>query len=198
MKIATSLRDGAIAVAVGMTVLAAWAVETPAVVKAELTQVANLKRGRSAARETPPVMPVADATVEATLPFLMPNTADMVRVHRLTGMRPDEMCGLRWSRIDTSSTPWVYRPDRHKNDWRGKWGQPRVIMIGPKAREILERYRNGGDVPFSPVRAVLEHFEARRAARVTPFYGQKKNAETSPHEPLRTCRQPWGRPTRAA
>ena len=36
MKIATSLRDGAIAVAVGMTVLAAWAVETPAVVKAEL------------------------------------------------------------------------------------------------------------------------------------------------------------------
>ena len=147
-----------------------WALEEaliPAVVKAELTQVANLKRGRSAARETPPVMPVADTVVEATLKFLMPNTADMVRVHRLTGMRPDEMCGLKWSRIDTSQTPWVYRPEHHKNEWRG---QPRVIMIGPKARAILERHRDGEDAPFSPVRAVDEYLEAKRAARTSPFY----------------------------
>ncbi len=161
----------------------AWALEEamiPAVVKAELTQVPNLKRGRSAAKETSPVMPVPDSVVEATLPFLMPNTADMVRVHRLTGMRPDEMCGLRWSLIDTSRTPWVYRPYRHKNEWRG---QPRVIMIGPKARAILERHKGGDDAPFSPVRAVLEHFEARRAARVTPFYGKKKDAKEAPHVP---------------
>lgn len=148
----------------------AWALDEamiPATVKAELTQVANLKRGRSAARDMPPVMPVADAVVEATLDFLMPNTADMVRVHRLTGMRPDEMCGLKWSRIDTSQTPWVYRPERHKNEWRG---QPRVIMIGPKAREILLRHKDGEDVPFSPVRAILELMQRKRAARTSPFY----------------------------
>ena len=148
----------------------AWALEEamiPAVVKAELTQVPNLKRGRSAARETPPVLPVPDSVVEATLQFLMPNTADMVRVHRLTGMRPDEMCGLKWSRIDTSQTPWVYRPERHKNEWRG---QPRVIMIGPKARAILLRHKDGGDVPFSPVRAILELMQRKRAARTSPFY----------------------------
>ena len=39
--------------------------------------------------------------------------------------------------------------------------------IDPKARAILERHRDGGDVPFSPVRAFGEYLEARRAERVT-------------------------------
>ena len=56
---------------------------------------------------------------------MMPNTADMVRVHRFTGMRPCELCGLRWSLIDTSRTPWVYRvpPEINKNEWRGELGE---------------------------------------------------------------------------
>ena len=136
----------------------------PAVCKAELSQVENLKPHRSPARETTPVRPVDDATVEATLAALPPNTADMVRVHRLTGMRPEEICGLRWSLIDTSRTPWVYRPEQHKNAWRL---QPRAVCIGPRARAILERHR-GGDRPFSPAQAVRERMAALREARKTP------------------------------
>lgn len=136
----------------------------PAVCKAELSQVENLKPHRSPARETTPVRPVDDATVEATLAALPPNTADMVRVHRLTGMRPEEVCGLRWSLIDTSRTPWVYRPEQHKNAWRL---QPRAVCIGPRARAILERHR-GGDRPFSPAQAVRERMAALREARKTP------------------------------
>ena len=94
----------------------------------------------------------------------MPNTADMVRVHRLTGMRPCELCALRWSLIDTSRTPWVYRPEQHKNAWRL---QPRAVCIGPRARAILERHR-GGDRPFSPAQAVRERMAALREARKTP------------------------------
>lgn len=154
-----------------------WALDEaliPAVVKAELTQVRNVKRGRSAAPESAPVRPVDDATIDATLAHMMPNTADMVRVHRLTGMRPCELCHLRWSAIDTSTTPWVYRvpAEANKNAWRGDFGRPRVVLIGPKAREILERHR-GGDIPFSPARAMTEYFDALREARVTPFYGGK-------------------------
>lgn len=163
----------------------AWALDEaiiPATVKAELTQVRGIKRGRSSAPERAPVRPVDDATISATVGHLMPNTADMVRVHRLTGMRPCELCALRWSLIDTSRTPWVYHvpAEVNKNDWRGELGQPRVVCIGPKARAILERHRDGGDVPFSPVRAFGEYLEARRTARVTPIYGKRKDAPPVP------------------
>ena len=155
----------------------AWALDEgliPAVVKAELSQVRNIKRGRSQAPERAPVRPVDDVTITETLKHMMPNTADMVRVHRLTGMRPCELCHLRWSQIDTSQTPWVYRvpADANKNAWRGELGRPRVVLIGPKAREILNRYR-GGDIPFSPEKAMTEYFNNLREERVTPFYGGK-------------------------
>ena len=154
-----------------------WALDEaliPATVKAELTQVKGVRRGRTSAPERKPVRPVDDSTTTATIGHMMPNTADMVRVHRLTGMRPCEMCGLRWSLIDTARTPWIYHvpPEINKNEWRGELGQPRAVCIGPKARAILERHKGGGDVPFSPVRAMAEYLEARRAARVTPFYGK--------------------------
>lgn len=162
----------------------AWALDEAlitAAVKAELTQVKGVKRGRSAAPERRPVRPIDDATVAATVEHMMPNTADMVRVHRLTGMRPCELCALRWSLIDTSRTPWVYRVpvEANKNAWRGELGQPRVVCIGPKARAILERHR-GADVPFSPAKAMAEYMDARRSARVTPIYGKRKSA---PHVP---------------
>ncbi len=161
----------------------AWALDealVPATVKAELTQVQGVKRGRTAAPERRPVRSVDDATVEATVAAMMPNTADMVRVHRLTGMRPCELCALRWSLVDTSRTPWVYRvpPEANKNAWRGEFGQPRVVCIGPKARAILERHR-GCDVPFSPVAAMAEYLEERRAERVTPVYGRQRGR--APH-----------------
>ena len=157
-----------------------WALDEaiiPATVKAELTQVKGVKRGRTSAPERQPVRPVDDATVAATLEHMMPNTADMVRVHRYTGMRPCELCAMRWSYIDTTRTPWVYRvpPEANKNRWRGELGQPRVVCLGPKARAILEQHRDG-DVPFSPVRAMAEYLQARHAARVTPAYGKRAGA----------------------
>lgn len=162
-----------------------WALDEaliPAAVKAELTQVKGVKRGRSAAPERQPVRPVSDDTIAATVAHMVDNTADMVRLHRLTGMRPCELCALRWSLIDTSRLPWVYRvpPEANKNEWRGELGMPRVVCLGPKAREILTRHKDGADVPFSPMAAMEEHVMARRATRVTPVYGKRKDA---PHVP---------------
>ena len=138
-----------------------WALDEaliPATVKAELTQVQGVKRGRTSAPERRPVRPVDDATISATVERMMPNTADMVRLHRVTGMRPCELCALRWSLIDTTRTPWVYRvpPEANKNSWRGEFGVPRVVCLGPKARAILERHRDGGDVPFGILRVGSE------------------------------------------
>ena len=155
-----------------------WALDEaliPAAVKAELTQVQGVKRGRTSTPERRPVRPVDDATISATVEHMMPNTADMVLLHRVTGMRPCELCALRWSLIDTSRTPWVYRvpPEANKNSWRGEFGFPRVVCLGPKARAILDRHR-GCDVPFSPQSAMAEYLAERHAARVTPVYGQRR------------------------
>lgn len=123
--------------------------------KAELTQVKPLTAFRSEAHETDPVKPVSDADMEATLAMLTQNVADMARVQRLTGMRPNEVCQMSWANIDTSATPWVYRPPFHKTQWRG---QIRAILIGPRARTILERYRKF-DIPFSPEAAIKTEME---------------------------------------
>ena len=56
----------------------------------------------TSAPERQPVRPVDDATVEKTVERMVPNTADMVRVHRLTGMRPCELCAMRWFRLPSS------------------------------------------------------------------------------------------------
>ena len=66
-------------------------------------------------REKPPIAPVADEIVEATLPHLTPLVADMVRFQRLTGCRPGELVKMRHEDIDrtgslvSSDMPWYLR-----------------------------------------------------------------------------------------
>lgn len=136
--------------------------------KAELSQVQNLKAFRSDAPETEPIRPVEDSAIEATCAAMARNTADMVRVQRLTGMRPGEICIMRWCDIDTSTTPWVYKPGWHKTEWKGKI---RAVLIGPKARAILEKYR-AWPQPFSPRVAfdveTANGAEGRRGVRGIP------------------------------
>ena len=162
-----------------------WALDeglVRAVVKAELSQVQPLKRGRCEAPDRPPVHPVDDATIGKTAERMMPNTADMVRVHRLTGMRPEEICSMKWADIDTSAEPWVYRPREHKNAWRG---QVRVVLIGPRARAILNAHRDT-EHPFSPVAAVYELMKQRRAAATSP----SRVCRADPHA-TRRPREAW-------
>lgn len=156
-----------------------------AVTKAELSQVSPLKPFRSKAREMPPIRPVSDDTVAKTISVMMPNTADMVRVHQLTGMRPDEICNMRWADIDQSREPWVYRPAHHKNEWRNK---PRAILIGRQAREILSRHKDT-EYPFSPVAAVFERMKALRESAVSPSHQDRKNplAQKKPRDHWDTC-----------
>ena len=133
-----------------------WALDAAmisATVKAELTQVQPLKPNRTQLREPVPVMPVSDADIEKTKAAMPENVADMVAVHRLTGMRPEEVCAMRWQFIDTTATPWVYRPPFHKTQWRG---MIRAVLIGLRARKILKKYRDGNfdGCPFAPARVI--------------------------------------------
>lgn len=117
-----------------------WAVANeliPPSVHQALTTVGGLKQGRSEARETGPVLPVEDTVVAKTLPYLPRIVADMVRLQRLTGMRPGELCTLRPCDLDQSGEVWVYEPGEHKMEHHGT---RRLVMIGPKAQKLLALY----------------------------------------------------------
>jgi integrase len=71
-----------------------WAIENdlaPATVHQALCAVAPLKRGRTTAKKSEPVRPVARSVVEETLTILRPLLVDMVRLQLETGMRPSEL-----------------------------------------------------------------------------------------------------------
>ncbi|HMO84825.1 MAG TPA: site-specific integrase [Lacipirellulaceae bacterium] len=133
-----------------------------------LAMVPGLRRHRTTARETEPVRPVEDAVVEATLPHLPPIVADMVRIQRLTGCRPGEVCLLRPGDVDASGDVWLYRPHRHKTAHHGR---DRVILIGPQAQAILRPYldRAPKTYCFRPCDSMAHHLAQRSAARTTPL-----------------------------
>ena len=134
----------------------------------KLATVENLKRGRSAAVESTPVLPVDDATVKATIKKLPQVVGDMVRFQRLTGCRPGEMTILRPCDVDRAGEVWFYTPDKHKTEHHG---HSRTIAIGPKAQEILLRYlaRDVQMYCFCPGDSEEKRLSARHAARVTPM-----------------------------
>jgi len=131
-----------------------WAVEQELVaphVHHGLTAVTGLRRGRSGARETEPVKPAPEQDVEATIKHLTQVVADMVRIQRLSGCRPAEICDMRPCDIDRSGPVWRYVPASHKCEHHGT---ERVVYLGPQAQAILRPYllRGETDHCFKPPR----------------------------------------------
>ena len=117
-----------------------WAAEMqiiPAHIFHGVLAVRGLAPGRSAARETEPVAPVAIGVVHETLPYLPPVVRDVVEMLLLTGMRVGEAIIMRAMDIDVSGPIWLYRPVRHKTQWRG---HKRIIAVGTKAQGIMRKY----------------------------------------------------------
>jgi integrase len=136
-----------------------------------LQTVGGLKKGRTQARETDPVRPVAQETIDETLKFLSGVVGDMIRLQLLTGMRPGEVVGLRPTDVTRRTDgSWAYRPGSHKTEHHGK---ERCIFIGPAAQEVLLPYllRDAEAYCFSPAESVRQYYTARRTnrkSRITP------------------------------
>jgi len=116
---------------------------------------------------------VDPADVEAIRDFVSPTIWAMVQVQLLTGARPGEICNLTTGDIDRTGEVWVYRPESHKNEWRGK---ERVIFIGPQAQTTLSPYllANPDSPVFSPRKAILEKWKKGRETAKAPLYGKRK------------------------
>ncbi len=164
--------------------------------------IAGLRRGRTEARETVPILPVKDSTVDATLPHMPTVVADMVRLQRLTGCRPAEVCTLRPCDLDRSGEVWTYKPDSHKTE---HYGPDRTIFIGPQAQEILLRYsdRETQTCCFRPCDSEAKRRAENEAHRktplscgnirggLTPIYDPVLEKESGPRVPL-ACRSGAG------
>lgn len=160
-----------------------------------LQAVSGLKKGRTKAPERPPVKAVADWIVDATLEFMPPAVAAMVRIQRLTGMRPGEVCSIRPRDIyrEGDEFPegyeflsaglgdiWVYIPDEHKTE---QYDKEHYYFLGPKCQQILTSYLDGigaEDFVFSPaaearLRSALSR--AKRKTKVQPSQQQRRKAE---------------------
>lgn len=151
-----------------------WAVSEELIsasVHEALKTVTGLKYGRTSARESEPVRPVAALTVELTLPYVSPQVAAMIRLQLLTGMRPGEVIGMQLCAIDTSSDVWIYSPNGHKGRWRG---HRRTIPLGPQAQKEIEPFMNRAETAFlfSPAEAEAYRHKCRaiQRNRKTPVY----------------------------
>lgn len=117
-----------------------WGVENE-MVAAETWQalkaVEGLKKGRTEAPEALPILPVSQATIEATLPHLSPVVIAMIRVQIFTGARPGEVCKMRPCDINRSGDVWAYQPRSHKTEHHGR---SRTIQIGKSAQNVILPY----------------------------------------------------------
>jgi integrase len=111
----------------------------------DISIVEGLKKGRTTAREAEETTPVEDEVLRATLPHLSETIRDMVMVQLFSGCRTGELVSMTWDQIVETADGMIYRPRRHKNQWRG---HQRTIFIGPQAREIIEKYRGQKGVLF--------------------------------------------------
>jgi integrase len=148
----------------------------PITVYQALRSVESLRQGRTEARETQKVRPVPPAHVETTLPFMPSMVRDMVTFERLTGCRPGEVCRVRPLDLDLSNPLcWIYRPGsdqgHHGQHKTAHHGHERLILIGPKAQDVLRPYLGTklDAYCFSAAVSEQKRSEARREARNSPM-----------------------------
>ncbi len=158
----------------------------PASIYQALSTVSGLRKGRTEARETDPVLPVDDEVVDSTLPHLSDVVADMVRFQRLTGCRPEEVCGIRPSDVDATYDIWQYRPQSHKTEHHNRG---RVILIGPQAQAVLLKYlaRDCQMYCFRPMDSEAKRRAASYIARTTPLSCGNRPGTNRKLEPMRSA-----------
>ena len=160
-----------------------WAVEhelLPVEAHLALRRMKGLRKGRSDAREAPPVEPVAEEAIRAVLPHLTPQVASMVQLQHLCGARCQEVAQIRPCEVDTGGEVWLYQPRHHKTE---HFDRLNVIMLGSKAQKILGPWldRDAYTYCFAPAEAAAWH--RRRSSRKPPTSPQNEVASPTAPKP---------------
>ena len=104
-------------------------------IAAELALLEPLRFGRSSAKEPGDGVIVTLDMVVGILPELTPVLRRMISVQWLTGMRPGELCWMRWSELTHLDAVTIYRPGQHKTKHHNR---SRVVVLVPQVVAIIE------------------------------------------------------------
>ena len=96
-----------------------------------------LAKGRSKALELKAIKTIPQEHIDPLQPHVSNQIWAMIQLQILTGARPTEICIMRRGDIDMTKDDWIYTPSAHKTEHHGK---KRLIPIGPKAKEVLNKY----------------------------------------------------------
>ncbi len=165
-----------------------WAVAEeliPGEVLHRLVAVDILRRDEAAVPEPTKVQPVDEDLVMKTIAHALPEVAAMARIQLLTAARSGEVVLMRGRSIDMSRSVWLYRPEKHKTQYRG---HDRVIPIGLRAQEIIKPFllNDPDGYLFSPARADERRRQVAHEARKTP-HGNGNNLGTNRTEKPERC-----------
>ncbi len=165
-----------------------WGVSYDLVPVEVITRIATVEGIRpkdSDLIEKPKVREVPDEVLKATLPWLNPIVADMVRIQRACCMRPSEVCRLLVMDIDRTGKVWT-AVIHNKIE---RVGVKRIVAFGPEEIRILKKRMAGKGLEeaiFSPRDAMEEIYEEKRAKRKTPMTpSQRKRDQERQHSRFR-------------
>lgn len=148
-----------------------------------LKAVPAIKRGRTTLREAEPIIPVDANVVNATIAHLAPTLAAMVKLQRLTGMRPGEVCIMKRVDVDCRDPLWTYTLAHDKTDYRRDVNDRRTIPLGERAQKVVAPFiarKKKDEYLFSPADAQQERSEALRSQRATPITAQTRLRDSLP------------------
>jgi integrase len=171
-----------------------WAVGEqliPPSVHHALMAVEGLRRGRSDARETEPVKPVAEAHIDAVLPFVSKQVGAMIELQQVTGARGGELFIMRPCDIEIAGPVWVYRPSQHKTLHHG---HTREIRLGRRAQKIIEPFLGNRPTTgylFSPIDAEADRRATLTANRKTPLSCGNRPGTNKARKPTRTITETY-------
>lgn len=103
----------------------------------KLMVVGGLRKGEENCAEPEPIGAAEIASINGVLQFVPPTVATMIQVQFKCGLRPNEVCRMRVESVDFGVDPWLYYPEKHKNDWREAVA---VKAIPASAQQLLKPY----------------------------------------------------------
>lgn len=172
-----------------------WAVSNefiPPSVYQALSTVGGLRYGRTAAKESDPVRPVAENEVAAIERYVSRQVWTMVQLQLLTGMRPGEVVIMRGCDIDTTGDVWTFRPFYHKTQHHGI---ARTVYLGPAAQATLKPWLRT-DLQaflFSPAEAEAERRQKLHDQRKTPLSCGNRPGTNKRNKPSRVPKDHYSR-----
>lgn len=109
----------------------------PAETVADVRLCRPIPAGHQACRDTAPVAPAKDSTLDAILPHCEPHVAALVGLLRHSGMRPGEAVEMRVCDLDCTGPIWRYSlGTRHKTGRASRL--EKVVWLGARAQAAIQ------------------------------------------------------------